>query len=525
MKRFVLLNIFLFTIFLKVWGAEIDEEEIKKVGKVEFENYRGIFESVGIDYLRTMGEYLAKISDVGRKKQYFLYEIVVVQPKEDLLGADVFFILKESRIKHINAIRHILAGYLTERYKYNPKEAFTLAVFITYYNAVYRGNVEYFRSKYVPELFSFTTKNIGISTKYYEWAGNTEIVIPTKIGLTKEKITLGEISKKEVIQEIKEKEEDFGVKERKEMIEIRKKELEEEKQKLTEKEEELQRKKEELQERKSEIEEVEKQLEQKLQETTNEKDREEIKQQMEELSKEKEKIEKEEEKLKEEESKINQFRKEIEKEEKEIKEEEKEIKKDEEKVERKRESELVKEEEKERAKEPGDKTVFRGKMYYLKKQDFDPRGHYNNTMYLIDLSERKVVKESSFKKICGFKYYVYGDGVVVIGYKESHSQDHFLVLLDRENIEPKIIGKDNIFWRSFIEFKDDFLYAITIVNGRYYLGKFDRKLERVGISDTEVDPDTFLTFYEGQILINDRSKNIVILDEKTLKKIGEVKLK
>lgn len=61
------------------------------------------------------------------------------------------------------------------------------------------------------------------------------------------------------------------------------------------------------------------------------------------------------------------------------------------------------------------------------------------------------------------------------------------------------------------------------MNRKYYLGKFDRKLNRVGLSDIEVYPDTFVTFYKGKIFINDKDKNIVALDEETLKKVDQVK--
>ncbi len=65
---------------------------------------------------------------------------------------------------------------------------------------MYRGNIRYFGIKYSQEIFKFTSENIGISTKYYEWPGKTELVIPTKIVVGKEKPKLGEISDKNVIR-------------------------------------------------------------------------------------------------------------------------------------------------------------------------------------------------------------------------------------------------------------------------------------------------------------------------------------
>ncbi|MEN2997492.1 MAG: P83/100 family protein, partial [Brevinematia bacterium] len=287
-------------------------------------------------------------------------------------------------------------------------------------------------------------------------------------------------------------------------------ELEKEKEELLRKEEELKSKGDttdkelaKIEEKKKELETKEKQI--KEQEEKLEKAKEEAKKEEEEIKKEEERIKKDEETL--------EHKENIAKKEEELKRKEEELKK--------KEEEIAKREGKTLA--SGDRIIVGDKMYYLKKQDFEPQGHYNNRMYLIDLKNMKTIKQSSFTKICGFKYYVYGEGAIVIGYESSHSDKHFLVLLDTDTVEPKIIGKDNIFWRSFVEVNNNFLFAITIVNNKYYLGKFDKNLSKVATSDIEVHPDTFITFYKGKILLNDKNKNIVVLDEETLKKIDEVK--
>ncbi|MCX8029130.1 MAG: hypothetical protein N2712_03950 [Brevinematales bacterium] len=519
-------------------SISLEEEEIKKAKKVEFENYKGSVKSISIRELINIGYTLAEMSSEEQKVDYNNYYILRVLPTNGLLGADVIFISKYSKVKHINAIRYIITGYLSKQFGYPTKQAFTLSVFVTYYNAFYRSNLDYFKSKYTKRLFYFTSKNIGISTKYYDWPGKTELVIPTRITLRGEKLNLGEVSKKDVIEEIRAREDDLGIKERKELVEIRKKELEEEKKKLEEKEEEIKLRQQNIDKKYEEISEKEEKI--KLDQTLTEEQKQ---KQVKELEEEKKMLEEEKEKLEKEKKKIEDIKSELKSEEEDIKKEEEEIKEDEKRVLAKeedlqkkakelkekeeklkqKEEELAKLEEKTVSQKAGDKTIFASKMYYLKKQDFEPQAHYNNVMYLIDLSSMKTIKKSSFTNICGSKYYVYADGVVVIGYNRTHSQDHFLVLLDRENVEPKIIGKDNIFWRSFIEFKNDYLYAITITNRRYYLGKFNRNLERIAISDTEVHPDTFITFYDNKIFINDKDKNIIVLDESTMKKVNEIK--
>lgn len=523
--------IILFNIY--VYSVEVAEEELRKVGKVVFENYSKPFKGVSTEYLYSVGLSLSEISIEDKVRSYGNYSIIRVLPKEGLYGADIIFISRNSKIRHINAIRYVISGYLSQKYGFSKKDAYTLAVLITYYNAIYRGNIQYFKSKYVQGIFSFTSKDIGISTKYYDWPGRTELVIPTREGVFGNKVKIGEIANENITEKLTTNEEVEKTKEK--ILEIRKKEVEKEKEEIKQKEKELQEKREEIGKKKEEI----KKMEEEVGKNGD-------KQKLLKIEEEKKQLEKEEKKITEEEKKVEKVKEEVSKEEEEIKKQEKEVKnekkvstksedknltekekelEEKEKELEKKEKELVKIEEKLKSKEAGDKTILGNKLYYLKKQEFEPYGHYNNRMYMIDLTSGEVIKESSFRDICGFKYYVFGDGVVVIGYKNSHKYDHFLVLLDPETVEPKIIGKDNIFWRSFVEFKDNFLYAITIINGKYYLGKFNRNLEKVGVSDIEVDPDSFITFYEGKIFINDKYKNIVVLDESNLKKISQINIR
>lgn len=523
--RYILGLIMVVFSFSAVFGVYVAEDEIKKSKRIVFENYKGGVKGVSVRQLIEAGRSLASISDESKVKNYLQYSVVRVLPKEELFGADIIYISKESRIRHINAIRFILAGYLSQKFGYKYGQAYTLAVFTTYYNAIHRGDLDYFGKRYVSDLFSFTTEKIGISTRYYEWAGKTELIIPTRVSVLGEKPSLGEIGKEDVIRELK-KQDDLGLDERKEMVDIRKKELEEEKKEIEKKEKELQEKREELEKRKEELSKKEEEL--KAKEDTS-------KEELSKVEEERKKLAKEEKKLEEEEKRLEKAKEETKKEEEEIKKEEERIKKDEEMLERKddlakkeeelkkKEEELKKKEQEIASQETGNRIIVGDKMYYLKKLGFKPEGHYDNRMFLIDINNMKIVKQSSFANICGFKYYVYGEGVVVIGNTGSHSDKHFLVLLDVNTIEPLVIGKDDIFWRSFIEFNNDFLYAITIVNRKYYLGKFDKKLNRVGLSDIEVYPDTFITFYKGKIFINDKDKNIVALDETTLKKVDQVK--
>ena len=64
-------------------------------------------------------------------------------------------------------------------YGYDYRDARALALFTTYYNAVHRGDMTYFKSRYKKVVLKhLNSGNAGISTKYYNWPGRTRMVIP-----------------------------------------------------------------------------------------------------------------------------------------------------------------------------------------------------------------------------------------------------------------------------------------------------------------------------------------------------------
>ena len=135
---------------------------------------------------------------------------------------------------------------------------------------------------------------------------------------------------------------------------------------------------------------------------------------------------------------------------------------------------------------------------------------------------RKILVKSPLTKICGSRYDIFKDGVVVISFENDHKSDHNLTLLDLNTLAPKITGKDNIFWRSFVEVKEDFIYAIVKDGEKYYLGKFNNNVERVAKSNEEIDDNTFITFYKDFIYINNPKKEILILKKNDLTFVDKI---
>ncbi len=169
-----------------------------------------------------------------------------------------------------------------------------------------------------------------------------------------------------------------------------------------------------------------------------------------------------------------------------------------------------------------DASIFEGRLYYLKIKEYLTGGHYNNEMCAISAATAKVVQKSPIANICGHKYDIFKDGVVVITHKGDHRAGHYLTLLDLKTLESKATGADAVFWRSFVEVKEDLVYAVLNKDEKYYLGRFDAAMKTMAVSKDQVDPDSFISFFGDLIYINGSDKKILVLNRDDLSTKGVV---
>jgi hypothetical protein len=504
-----------------VYAKDIDVDEIKTDQQVDFENYQGRH-SKNDSYrsIRVIGRKLATgAEDADRTVRYFLkYSVIhaIDDTTGDLFDADIFVIEKNGQVDHIRNVRLILSSFLEKRFKYSRKDAALLAKFLTVYNAVYRGNMEYISGRYKPLVLEYVSEdNLGISTKYYEWPGKTRILIPLTDRAARgdlSSLDTTELTDENVINNLRE-EDDKGIKDRREMTDLKEREIEQQEKELEKEKQELKKEKEKLEKEEEKLDRI--------------KDPEEREKKEEELTDRRELLERREDDIDDKENAIEEKEKEVERDRKEISIDEKPDRERDDLI--KKENELEKKEEElknieDRLKsEDTDDKIFGDKLYYLKINDFMSSGHYNNTMHLINPDTRKVIGTSPLKKICGNRYDVFSSGVVVIAYKGNHSSDHFLALLDLETLAVKEKGSDNILYRSFIEIKDGSIYAIVKEGKKHYLARFNDRLAKEAQSDVEVSENTFISFYKNQIFINGTGRSIIALNKNNLTMIDTIR--
>ncbi|MBN2874554.1 MAG: hypothetical protein JXM71_05620 [Spirochaetales bacterium] len=185
-KRIALSMVAALGFVLSAHALDVDETELSSTGErtIEFINYEGPHEVIeSAESIRAIGRALgtAVASGAARSGSTGRYFVIhAVDPTVPVgLDADIIVLGEGALVDHVRNLRRIVAGFLETAYGYSARDADTLAIFITIYNAVYRGDLGYFGSKYKQVVAKeLSASNAGLSVRWDEWAGRSRIVIP-----------------------------------------------------------------------------------------------------------------------------------------------------------------------------------------------------------------------------------------------------------------------------------------------------------------------------------------------------------
>jgi hypothetical protein len=173
-------------------------------------------------------------TNTGQAARYFV--IHCAGDESEKLGGDIFGLGVGVGVDHIRNLRTILQGYLEGAYDYSPQDAALLAQYITVYNAVFRGNMDYMLARYNNAVVdNLVPENIGLDPHYTQWAGKTLMVIPlgNAHAGSLSAINTSPLTEPQVIDEMR-KEDDKGIPERKDMVDLKEREVEEAEKKAAE---------------------------------------------------------------------------------------------------------------------------------------------------------------------------------------------------------------------------------------------------------------------------------------------------
>jgi hypothetical protein len=517
------------------WTLGVDVDELKTAKKVEFVNYTGPVNIFNTDFdIRGIGRNLASQVQRGAAVASWLVKYSAIHAVDTAepgkLSADIISLDRDAKIDHIDNVRRVASAYMTGLYQYPRRDSDLLAVFISYYNAVYRGNLTYFAGKYKTVVLShLTADKVGISTSYFEWPGKTQMVIPLNEGASRDVFGLlnsSELTTKPVIQQLQTKP-DKGVPERTAVNELKQQEVKKGQATIDQEAKKLAEQKQQTAQTQAELDKARQAAEQATSPQERAAAQEKVAAQESKLAQQQGEQKATEEKLAQQEAAVQQKQQEVQQEKKDIAADKAAVKQEQspEAVKKdlaqqaatlaQREADLTKREEAVK-KGQTDEAIFAGKLYYLKVKEYLTGGHYNNDMLIINAANGAVILKSTEAMICGRKFDLFTNGVVVITYKTDHSSGHFLTLLDLDTLQRKAISDDSVFFRSFVETREDFTYAVVEKGPSYFLGKFSADMKLAAISKDEVDPDSFISFYNDLVYINDKNKNILVLNKADL---------
>jgi len=204
---------FLFTI-PALFGLEVDRSEIKPGASgdtITFINYTGPYSVISsVAEINAIGSSLGKeigaTGAVGDRSRYYVIHAVDSAVKTGF-DADILILGENAGVDHIDNLRRIISSYLSAAYGYSAKDATTLSIFITVYNAVYRGKLDVFTARYKPVVLkNLSSEKVGLSVRYDEWPGKTQIVIPLsdpRLAGTVSTIDTTSLTEKAVVDKLK----------------------------------------------------------------------------------------------------------------------------------------------------------------------------------------------------------------------------------------------------------------------------------------------------------------------------------
>ena len=513
----------------------VDTNELKTAQKIDFVNYTGPISILDTDLdIRGIGTYLAGQIHAGRPVASFWTKYSAIHATDaaepDKLSADIISFDKDARIDHIDNVRRVVSAYVASLYQYPRRDADLLALFVSYYNAANRGNLPYFTGKYKNVVLShLTADKVGLSTKYFDWPGKTQIVIPLNENATKDifgALNSSEIAGKAVIDQLK-AQDNKGIPERTAITNLQQQEVNQGQAVINQEAKKLVDQQQQTAQAQAALDAARKAAEQATTDQQKQAAQQQVVQQQAVVDQKQAQQQATEQKIAIQEAAVQQKQQDVQQQQKDIATDQaaqqaaqnpaqaqKDLAVQQAQVSQ-REATVAAAEQAVKNKQT-DQSIFAGKLYYLKIKEYLTGGHYNNDMLVIDAATGAVLLRATDALICGRKFDLFSNGVVVITYKTNHNEGHYLTLLDLDTLQRKAISDEVVFFRSFVETRDNFTYVVVQRSNSYFLGKFGSDMKLAAISREEVDPDSFISFFNDLVYINGKDKNILILNKADL---------
>jgi hypothetical protein len=493
------------------FAFEVDQAELRKIEgtTVDFINYEGPHERIdSVSEIRGIGEFLGRdASDVTEQFDFYgKYRVIHAAGNgETGLDADIIILEESARVDHIDNLRLIISGYLEAAYEYDRSAADLLAEFVTFYNAIYRGNLEFFQGTYKAGVLEYLTADkVGLAKVYSEWAGRTQIVIPLRadvLGDGPAGLDTDEISNEDVVENLRETD-DMGIDRRKELTELKEDEIEEDQARINEERERLEREQVELAEREEALEEdldAARQAEEDAVAAGDDAAAEAARDEQERIQGEIDETRRDQEDVASAQDRVD----------------------DAQDTQREREDRVqedregIADDERVILGQEDDTPSDEASVYFLHIADIS--GEPYGQLLIIGSSSGKILGTSDLNTIRGGKYDELDNSILVLAGRSGGGGAIRLVLLDPDSLAQTVEGTDDIFRDSVVLATGTDIFAVTERSGDYYLARFDKSLTAQAVSEVAVDPFTSLTLTSSTVYAQGTNGDVVLLRRSDLK--------
>jgi hypothetical protein len=484
-------------------AQEVDEEELRELGTsdIDFINYEGPYDRIETDeQIRGIGRALAR--GVGDEYGEFTsgsYRVIhAVDPSvNNGLDADIIIPLASARVDHIDNMRRIISGYLTEAYGYSRADGDLLARFATIYNAVVRGNMEFFEERYKPVVTQhLSAANAGLSRRYDEWPGQSRIVIPLSGRGGLGTVSPAELGDQQVVEELR-TQEDMGIEERQEFVDLTERVIEEREEAIQREEEAIQREEERIDAREQEITQEREQIEQEREEATDEE-----RQALDERERE---LQQEEQELARDREAVDESREDLQEERQEVAELTAQVREERERIASDTRALL---DEREISDEIRGLRGDLAPVYFIQVRD--EGGVILGQLVQINPVNGLLVNRSEENEIVSRSYTFLDESLLVI---VADGETGRLAEYDVATLDEVRRGEDELFLASSLVVDGDpgVAYAVVRDAGEWYVGRFDAELTLLDRSVIAVNPYTTFAFGGGKLWIQTSDDRIVAL--------------
>ncbi|MCL2519591.1 MAG: hypothetical protein FWE37_01110 [Spirochaetaceae bacterium] len=591
MKKGILgLIIGLFISIFLVNALEVAVEEIYRTrnANIQFVNFTGpVTVNESASQIRAIGQGLALASSATPNQLHTInnrYSIIEVSDdiNDGLFSAAILFIDPQARVDHIRNVRQIVAGFLQARYDYSFEDANVLAYFLSFYNAVYRGDVAFLQTVYKPAVFNYVTaQNAGISRFWNEWAGNTAFIIPLVDASTMAISVLGS----EVTAAARNEEADMAIDMREALQEIRADAIDQNEAAITANEEQIAQNQEQLPQLQQQAEQAGQQADQaqqqanqtqeqanqaqqaadqaqqaadealaagdpnaaQLQEQANQAQQaaNQAQQTADEAQEQAEEAQQQAEEAQQAADQTQQQTEQLQNQNEQLATENQQIAQQ---IQQEQQQLAVDQATQQAIADPattaqtlvdtqqqlaqaqqqldGISPMVGGIFYFMDVSERFLNGHYRNRLLAINPVAGEIMATSSLE-ICSRQFLAFSGGVVSITAMDvNHASGHNLTMFDLQTLQPIHNSEgQNIYWNSFIVNDAGNILAVTVVGNNFFLGRFDQQLNLTATSVAQLDADTTITVYGNFIYATYTGRGqIVIMDRTTLATVSTINI-